>query len=189
MLILILGPQGSGKTTQGRLLEEKLGLTFVSMGEVLREAYVSGDALGQEAQQYWAQGELVPDRLTASILKNYLREHPSEKGYVIDSYPRNAEQYYGSSQVFSEPFSAVIYFELTEDVIMERIAIRQVEENREDETPEALKKRLEWSRTQTRPILDLFVQDGIPVFTIDASPTIEEIHTVVMSKLESLEQL
>ncbi len=183
MILLVMGPQGSGKSTQGKLLAKKYGLTFISTGEIFRSLYKKGDKVGVEGEKYWGDGELVPDEIVLKILKEYFKLNPSKKGYVIDGFPRRKSQFHLMKDAFPESVGALIFLTLRGGVIKERLKKRWHLEHRPDEQPKAIKRRLEIYSTETEPLIDEFKKDGIPVIEIDASPSVEEIFEQIESKL------
>ena len=91
MNILICGPNGSGKGTQGALLMEKYGLAHIESGAVFRQHVGQGTELGKKAKAYMERGELVPDEITIPMILDILRQHGTE-GWLLDGFPRNMEQ-------------------------------------------------------------------------------------------------
>ena len=92
MNLIILGPQGSGKGTQAKLLVEKLGLVYLEMGEVLRELARKKTPLGEKIASFQSQGKLVTDEIIAEVLKSFLTEENFKKGILFDGFPRNLSQ-------------------------------------------------------------------------------------------------
>jgi adenylate kinase len=170
--ILILGPQGSGKGTQAEILAKKLGVPALSMGQLLRDVQASGSDLGKEAATFLDKGILVPDRITSAVFKKRLELPDVESGFIIDSFPRFMEQY-ASSKSFFQP-TAVIVLSVPEEESLRRIAKRAEIENRVDDTPEAIRARLTWSREQTQPVIDEYISQGV-AHVIDGVGTVEEI--------------
>ncbi len=184
MILLVMGPQGSGKSTQGKLLAKKYGLTFISTGEIFRSLYKSGDKIGIEAEKYWGNGELVPDEIVLKVLKEYFRLNPSNKGYVVDGFPRRKSQFHLMEEAFPEPVTVLVFLTLTGGIIKQRLKKRWHLEHRPDEQPKAIKKRLEIYAKETEPLIKEFKKHGVPVIEIDASPSIEEIFSNIEGALK-----
>lgn len=184
MILLLMGPQGSGKSTQGKLLAEKLKMHFISTGDVLRMLYRENDPVGIEANKYWGKGELVPDKIVHDVMKEYLSRHPDPKGYIIDGYPRHAVQYKTMMDVFPEPVNALIYLDLKGSVIEKRLQKRWHLEHRQDENQDAIKRRLQIYDTETHPLVERFRKDGYPVIEVDATPAIEVIFADILAGLQ-----
>ncbi len=92
MRVVLLGPPASGKGTQGRALASHTGQTYLSTGALLREAVENQTELGQSAAPILARGEYLPDTLMCSILSDWLEENDSERGWVLDGFPRSIPQ-------------------------------------------------------------------------------------------------
>jgi adenylate kinase len=90
--IVIFGAPGSGKGTQSKFIVEKYGLHHISTGEILRQEIEEATALGLIAEKYIARGHLVPDRLVIDMMADILDKNPSEKGYILDGFPRTLSQ-------------------------------------------------------------------------------------------------
>src|SRR3989304_46288 len=92
MFIILLGLPGSGKGTQAKLLEERMGLKHLSTGDLLRQAVKEGSQLGKKAQDYMQRGELVPDDLMVDLIITQLDIDQPQRGYVMDGFPRTVVQ-------------------------------------------------------------------------------------------------
>jgi adenylate kinase len=92
LYLVLLGPPGTGKGTQAKLIAERLGLAHVSTGDMFREAAAQGTELGLRAKTYMARGELVPDELTISMLEERIQQPDAQRGVVFDGYPRTLQQ-------------------------------------------------------------------------------------------------
>jgi len=92
MNILIFGPNGSGKGTQGALLNKKFGISHIEAGVIFRSNISAGTELGRKSRAYIEQGELVPDELTVPMVLNRLQEENCKRGWLLDGFPRNITQ-------------------------------------------------------------------------------------------------
>jgi len=90
--VILLGPPGTGKGTQAKLIAERLGLAHVSTGDMFREAVAQGTELGRQAKAYMDRGELVPDEVTIGMLEERVRQPDAQRGVVFDGYPRTLQQ-------------------------------------------------------------------------------------------------
>ena len=171
-----MGPQGSGKSTQARLLADKLNMVLISTGTILRDLYAAGDPKGLKAEEYWAEGHLVPNELMHEILVRFLNEHPNAHGYVVEGFPREAGQYTEIERLFGKPATAVVDLTVDKEIYIQRIESRKVIEQRKDETPEAISRRLAAFQEHTQPLIDRFRQDGVPVILVDGVKPIEDVH-------------
>lgn len=159
MKILFVGPQGSGKSTQGKLLAQFLGLPYLSTGDLFRE-------MGGEIKQILDQGKLVDDQTTVKIVEAKLNGEEYSNGFILDGYPRNLEQI----KLFDPGFDQVIYLDLSDKEATKRLLIRA----REDDTAELIAERLSSYHRQTDPILDYYRQKEI-LKQIDGLGNIEDI--------------
>jgi adenylate kinase len=159
MKILLIGPQGSGKSTQGKLLAQVLGLPYLSTGDIFRR-------MGGEIKQILDQGKLVDDKTTSLIVEEKLKERQYSSGFIFDGYPRTLEQ----MRLFDPGFDKVIYLDLPDDKASERLLAR----GRADDTKELIAERLKHYHQQTDPILDYYKQKGI-LFSVDGMGSIQEI--------------
>lgn len=186
MIVLIMGPQGSGKTTQAKLVAESLELDFISMGDILRELYIQKDPIGLEAEKSWSKGELVPDSVIRKVVERSLVTREMKHGAVIDGFPRNVVQYEWMKDVFDRPITAVVHLLLDEETIRQRLDRRRQIEHREDETPQAIATRLKHYQEDTFPLIEKFQKDAVPVITIDARGSIENVQAEILARLKEL---
>lgn len=172
MNIILLGPQGSGKGTQAELLVKKFGLQHFEAGKILRSM---ANPVIKEALN---SGRLVPDEYVRQIAWDFIRQKYINKhkngGFIFDGYPRSVAQYEHLQDMlmkFSKKVDKVIDLEISPAETVKRLAKR----GREDDTPEAIKKRLELWRQQTMPVIERARQEGI-LLEIDGERPIEVIH-------------
>lgn len=185
MNIVIMGPQGSGKSTQAKHLAEKLGLLYASTGEIIRESCKNGDSEIIAACEASKKGELFPDKLITQMLKAWISQQGKIKGIVLEGYPRTIEQIPELDKIGlpgSRQIDQVIYINTSEQECLERLIERAEIEQREDETPEAIKTRLNLYFTRTTPVLDFLRQKGI-LTEVNGNCSIEEIQQEIIEKL------
>jgi adenylate kinase len=139
--VLMLGPPGSGKGTQGERLARALGVEHISSGELLREAVAAGTPLGLKVRDEMAAGRLVPDELVAEAVRPALARRD---GYVLDGFPRKLSQTEGVD------FDAVVHLDVPEDEVVRRLLAR----GRSDDTEDVIAERLREYNDDTRPLLD-----------------------------------
>lgn len=154
--ILLIGPQGSGKSTQGKLLAEYLQIPYISTGDIFRQIATKDSEEGKEIKQIIESGNLVDDQTTAGLLKNRIEQEDCSQGFIIDGYPRNLEQV---SLVPTLNFDKVLYINVLEQEVVARLLKR----GRIDDTEEGIKRRLNLYREQTQPLLDYYKSKGILV--------------------------
>jgi adenylate kinase len=177
MKLILIGIQGSGKSTQGNILAEKLNVPYLSTGHIFRELSKEKSPAGRYIKETVNAGYLVPDEKVLEIVSEYLSRPEYEKGYILDGFPRTVAQ----AQAFKNGINKVIYLRVSDKEALWRISGR--EDVREDETLHALRKRIDLFHRFTEPVLDFYKQKGFLV-EVDGEQTIEEINKEILSKLE-----
>ncbi len=127
MNLIIMGLPGAGKGTQAERIIDTYGIPHISTGDMFRAAMKNETALGLEAKSYIDKGELVPDVVTNGIVKERLAQPDTEKGFLLDGFPRTIEQTHALSEILQEldkSIDAVINIHVEEDVLVERLAGR-----------------------------------------------------------------
>jgi adenylate kinase len=162
--LLIVGPQGSGKGTQGARVAELFGIPAISTGDVFRAHVRDETELGVQVKSVIDAGDLVSDELTFALLRDRLSQGDTGSGFLIDGFPRNLAQV-GLLDGFlaprDEPLTAVIALDVPREVSISRLAERARVEGRADDTDEAIAKRLEIYERDTAPILEVYRDHGI----------------------------
>jgi len=177
MNIIMLGPPGSGKGTQGALLSESAKLPRVSTGDVLRSAVGRGTPLGLEAKGYMDQGLLVPDEVIIGLIEEVLASPEAQGGVIMDGFPRTvaqAEAIGGLLETRGSAVDRVLSIEVPERELVRRMLGRAAREGRDDDTPDAIKQRLVVYREQTEPLVSFYSERGVLV-EVDGSGAAEEI--------------
>jgi adenylate kinase len=188
--LLVLGPQGSGKGTQATRLSEAHGIPHVSTGEMFRTAISAGTELGRRVEPILAAGELVPDDLTVALIRERLAEPDAERGFVLDGFPRNLAQAEALDAMLVDierELDAVLFFDLSDDVAVERLLGRAKDEGREDDTPEAIERRLEIYHEQTEPVVERYRATG-KLVPLHAARSIEQVAAEIAEALELLDE-
>ncbi len=178
--ILIVGPQGSGKGTQAKILADKLGVPALSMGELLRDEVAKTSDVGRRIKDLLNVGSLVPDDLARDVFKSRIEKEDAQRGFIIDSYPRNMAQYEAAKSVF-EP-TTILLIEVPREESMVRIQKRAKIEGRSDDTPEAIKRRLSVYDKETMPMIEEYEKQGL-VRRINGVGTVEEIASRIAMSL------
>jgi adenylate kinase len=184
--VLLLGPQGAGKGTQGRLIAAEYGVPHIATGDILRSAMADGTELGRQVRPIYDAGELVPDDIMIALIRERLAADDAAGGFVLDGFPRTTPQADALDAMLEEierPLTVVFEFQLSEQVSIERLRGRAQEEGRPDDTPEAIRKRLDLYREQTEPLVEYYRARGILV-GIPAERSVEEVFAEIQRALE-----
>jgi adenylate kinase len=181
--ILFLGPPGSGKGTQAKLLKKALGVPHVSTGEMLREAMAAGTELGNRASVYMAAGDLVPDDLVVALVEERLGRGDAACGYVLDGFPRNVDQARSlTAALGADAIDITICLEIDEEAVVDRILKRAALEDRGDDDEATIRHRLEVFRAETEPLAAFYGDD---IRRVDGMGAIEDVFCRVIQELVS----
>ena len=181
MFILLLGAPGSGKGTQGRILAERLGLPKITTGDILRAAVKAGTPLGREAQRHMDGGRLVPDQVILGLIQEELAKPEARAGAVLDGFPRTAAQAALVDRVLAERgqrLTHVLLLDVPEEELVRRMLARAGAEGRSDDTPEAIKTRLQVYQRDTAPLVAYYAGRGI-VHRVPGLGAVEDIATEI----------
>jgi adenylate kinase len=162
--LLIMGPQGSGKGTQSKRLADAFSIPNISTGEIFRANIKAGTELGRIAQKYTDQGELVPDEITDSMVKERLSAPDVVGGFILDGYPRTEAQVASLDRMLADlnwKLDGVVELTADREELLRRIAGRAGDEGRPDDTPAALTRRLDIYHARTAPLTDEYARRGL----------------------------
>ncbi len=175
--LILIGIQGSGKSTQGNLLKKKLDLPYLSTGHIFRDIAKEHTPLGRHIKEVMNSGFLISDSQTLKIVTEYLSRPEYADGYILDGFPRTLKQ----AESFEHPVSKVIYLEVSDKEALWRLSYREGAEadGREDETLAAIRKRIELFHEHTKPVLD-FYRHHHKLININGEQTVEKIHHEIM---------
>lgn len=177
MDILLLGPPGAGKGTQGAILAQALGLPKFATGDLLRDAVKRGTPLGREARAVMEAGHLVGDDIILGVVREEVGKPEAAGGVIFDGVVRTIPQAEGLERILAErqrTMDAVIFFDITDEEILARLERRRTLEGRADDDPAAVTTRLRAYREQTAPVLAWYERRG-EVKRIPAVGTVDEI--------------
>ncbi len=164
MYLILLGAPGSGKGTQGAILAQRLGVPKVATGDLLREAVKQETALGKEAESYMTAGLLVPDEVILGLIEEVLQSPEAADGIVMDGFPRTVAQAEAVDRLLEARrarVDGVIVFDVAQDELVTRMLGRAREQGRGDDTPDAIRKRLEVFVEETAPLNAYYEERGI----------------------------
>jgi adenylate kinase len=214
MIIVLFGKPGSGKGTQAPLLAERLGVTTLSTGDVLRASVREQTPLGIKARAAMERGDLVPDDIILGIVGEALATPKFNDGAVLDGVVRTVPQAAGLEQVLrglGRKVGAVVIFDIDDEAIVERLSGRTVCEGcqapytgrqpgeacekcggklvrRKDDEPEAVRRRLEVYEEQTAPVVRWYEESDVPLVRVDAEGDVHDIAARAMRALEQIDR-
>ena len=177
MRIVLLGPPGSGKGTQAKLLVKQLAVPHISTGALLRDAAQKGTELGLQAKALTDKGELVPDNVMSGMIEERLKDIDVADGFILDGYPRNLAQARSLDALLErlgQPVDEAILIDIGAEQIIGRIAKRAQEEGRADDTEETVRNRLRVYEDQTAPVANFYAERGL-LTRVLGEGTIDEI--------------
>jgi adenylate kinase len=214
--MVMLGRQGAGKGTQCTRLSRHYVVPHISTGDMLRAAVREGTDLGRQAGELMAAGDLVPDDLMIGIVQERLDQSDTTKrGYILDGFPRTVEQAEALAKITeARPLDVVIDLDVPEDVVLTRLASRRVCNDcganysieappkyegvcdncggdvvqRDDDTPAAIKKRLEEYTRKTAPLIDWY-KDRQLLEVIDGMGPPDEVGKRLISSIDARRQV
>jgi adenylate kinase len=215
MKLLFLGPPGAGKGTQAVALSEEFGIPQISTGDILRQAVKDRSELGKKAKQYLDSGQLVPDELIIALVEERLKNPDCETGYILDGFPRTLAQAKGLDEILmmsDATIDRVIYFDMDNDVIVERLSNRRVCRScgntynlltappktdgkcdecggelyqRSDDKEVTIKQRLQVYEKMTQPLKAYYEKQG-KLRVIDGSKPIPKVRQLMLEVVQNI---
>ena len=210
MRVILLGPPGGGKGTQGELIEKKYGFPKISTGDLLRREVQEKTTLGEMAKAEMNQGELVKDDIVIEMIKHKIFQPDCKRGYILDGFPRNVGQARRLEEIEEKRQEIVIDIHLSEQTLIQRLSARRVCSScgaiynllacsprkegscdicgseliqREDDVPEVIKERLKVYHEQTEALIDYYSRKKV-YFRINGEGKIETISKNIYSILD-----
>jgi len=216
MNIILIGPPGAGKGTQAKKIQEYYSLPHISTGDILRENINNNTSLGLKAKSYMSRGELVPDELLITLIKDRLSKNDCSAGFMLDGYPRTIPQADALQMILTESnkkIDAVLNISVDDQELIRRLSGRRMCKcgasyhvifnppkkegicdickgklyQRDDDRPEAIQNRLNVYKKQTQPLIDYYIRKKI-LRTIDGSKEIPQIFEDIKRVLEEYDQ-
>lgn len=181
--VVFLGPPNSGKGTQAVFLAESLGIPAISTGDMLRAAVAAGSELGARVKDVMNRGELVSDDLMAEVVKDRLAQDDAGAGFLLDGYPRTLPQVATLDQILGEigrPLDHVVMIDAPEDVLVARAKKRQIEQGREDDNDDVVRRRLQEYRDKTEPLVGTYRDRGL-LREVDGDQSIDGVRAAVLA--------
>ena len=210
MIVVLLGPPGAGKGTQGERIAARLGVPKIATGDVLRAAVRDGTEQGLAAKAFMDRGDLVPDSVILAIMKEVFASPAAAKGAILDGVVRTVPQADGLSTMLAElgrKVSKYLLFDVKDDELVQRLGGRTVCDTcqtpyrgleagtrcekcggtlvrRKDDEPESIRNRLKVYRDQTEPVIKWVKERDMELVEIDAAGDVDEITERAMKALE-----
>jgi adenylate kinase len=189
--LLVLGPQGAGKGTQAKRISREHGIPHVSTGDMFRAEQEAGTELGRRVGEIMATGQLVPDELTIAMIEERLGRDDARDGFVLDGFPRNLAQAQALDTMLvgiGRGLDAILFFDVPDEVGMERALNRAEIENRPDDTRDVIAKRLEIYHSETEPIVEHYRTTG-KLIPLHGERSIDEVAAEVAAALDQVAPL
>jgi adenylate kinase len=187
MNVLLIGPPGSGKGTQGERLAARLGLEHLAAGDLLRAEVAAGTPLGRQVGGMMQRGELVPDSVILELLMPRVFAAAAADGYLLDGFPRTVEQAREARELAARVGAGpdkVIYLDAPRDELVRRILARAQKEGRADDNPETVSHRLRVFDEATAPLVDHYRERGL-LHVIDADQDADAVTADILAALDA----
>jgi adenylate kinase len=205
-----MGPPGSGKGTQSKLLCDRFGMEHLSTGDILREAIVNQTEVGLRAKSFMDKGEYVPDSVVIDLIRSRLSAM-NGKGFILDGFPRTVPQAQALDQVLGElklQLNGIFFFNVERDVLVNRLSSRRTCKNcnrvmsseqtgsqacsvtgsqcefiqRNDDKPEVITKRIQVYQDQTTPVIEYYKPNS-NFLTVDGAQPADQVFQIILNKL------
>jgi adenylate kinase len=189
--IVILGPPGAGKGTQGKLIAADAGIPHVNTGEMFRAECAAGTELGERVRSILDDGDLVPDEVTIEVVRARLGQDDTTRGFVLDGFPRTLAQAEALDRVLAEidrgELCVVLDFQVSDEIAVQRLLGRAGVEGRSDDAPNLVQHRLDVYHEMGEPLVEYYRARGLLV-GIHADRTVEEVFAEVQQVLAAAQQ-
>lgn len=186
--IVLLGGPGSGKGTQAKLIERKYGWKHLSTGALFRHEIAIRSEIGIMAERAIDKGNFCPDDITLNMLNNHITASGNEKGFIFDGVPRTLQQAKmmdGNNYSPTIPVHLVIYLEVKDDVITQRILGRANLEHRSDDNSDVIKQRIINFHTLTEPLIRYYANQD-KLIRINGMQSVEEVFLDIVEIFSSI---
>ncbi|MDX1976742.1 MAG: adenylate kinase [Pseudanabaenaceae cyanobacterium bins.68] len=179
--VILMGPPGAGKGTQGEILASTWQVPRISPGDIIRAEIKNQSALGKKVQSYNDAGLLVPDQVVIEMMQYQLEA--AAKGWVLDGFPRTVPQAQSLDSMLSQlgqAYDHVINIDVPEPDLVQRLKRRAVDQGRADDTEEVIRQRLQEYFQKTQPLLAYY---GEAVIQIDGTPALSDVTSSIYACL------
>lgn len=185
MRVLLVGPPGSGKGTQGERLAERLGVEHIAAGDLLRAEVAAGTEIGRQVGDLLDRGDLVPDAIMIDLLLPRVAAAARAGGYLLDGFPRSVEQAVAARSLAEQAGAgpdAAVYLDVARSELIRRILHRAEEQGRPDDNEQTVENRLQVFDEATRPLIEYYRNRGL-LHMIDASRDAETVTAAILDSL------
>ena len=185
--LLIVGPPGAGKGTQGARLMERYGIPAIATGDIFRENIRNQTPLGIEVKAIVDAGDYVPDTLTNALVTARLEQDDARDGFLLDGYPRTVDQIAYLDQLLAgkgQALDAVILLLADKEEVVARLRKRAIEQGRTDDTEEAIRHRQDVFARETAPLIPVFRERGLLV-EVDGLGDIDDVAERISTALDA----
>ncbi len=173
--VILMGPPGAGKGTQGEILAESWQVPRIAPGDIFRAEIKQGSELGLKVKSFSDSGTLVPDAVVIEVIESRLRQPDTQVGWILDGFPRTVAQAEALDTLLAEinqPYDSVINLDVPDQFLIDRLLARAIDQGRADDTEEVIINRLQEYNSKTRPLLEFY---GKSVTQIDGTPSMPEV--------------
>jgi adenylate kinase len=184
--VVFLGPPGSGKGTQAAALARELGVPAISTGDMLREAVANGSELGRRVRRIMESGELVGDDLMAEVITERLAQPDTDRGFLLDGYPRTASQaetLRGILEGVDSTLDHVVFITVPEEELVRRAIHRQ---RGADDKEEVVRERLRVYREKTEPLVHYYRGKGL-LREVDGNRAVDDVRQSILDAIGTIE--
>jgi adenylate kinase len=186
VITVLFGPPGSGKGTQASKISDTLHLPHVSTGQMLRDEVAAGSDLGREVAPIMESGGLIPDDMMVRIIEHRLAQPDADNGVLLDGFPRTVPQAAELDRMLERTgreIGVVLFFDVPESVLSERIAHRAEVDHRADDAPEAFIQRMREYEAKTAPVVGYYEGRGTRIEYIDGNAPIDAVTSSIFTIL------
>ena len=183
VILVLLGPPGAGKGTQGERLASRMALDHVSTGDLFRDAVTAGSPAGLRAESYLHSGQLVPDQVVLQVIEEYLGD-ARKRDTCFDGFPRTrnqAEKLDELLEQFNLSVTAVLYMDVPDDIALHRLLGR----GRADDTEETARYRLQVYHEDTEPLINYYREAGV-LIEVDGTGGVDPVARRVRAALQAV---
>jgi adenylate kinase len=183
----LIGAPGAGKGTQAEKLSAAFNIPAISTGDIFRHNVKNETELGKQAKAFMDRGEYVPDSLTNALVRDRLSQADAGAGFLLDGYPRTAEQVTELDEILSEhgtKLDVVVQLTADTDEVVRRLLNRAIEQGRADDTEDVIRRRLEVYEEQTAPLTSVYAARQLLV-TVDGLGEVAEVTERILEALHA----